>query len=375
MTLQNKKIAILATGDEITQGSVLNTNAKNMAHELFSHGLEMGWQISVSDDINAIEVALEILSREHAVIITIGGLGPTSDDKTRFALANYLKEPLVVDSHSMENLAARYQAMNMPFTELSQQQALFPQNAEILVNLNGSANGCCYQKENTQSIFMLPGPPRECLPMFETYVLPRLINQYATEKTLLQWKVFGVAEGVIAEKVDITLKSYAHLCRTSFRWEYPYVDCKVLLDDHAQEKEKITLLLDELLLPYQLDSENHTHNKIQTATEQLKNYLTHVKQPIYIQDYATGGVLESRLRTSLNHQNLFFSLSPPENSLSFQIDGLKNYWCGEEGTESELILTSPKGSEIIKTPFRKVHLEEYAAELIAHKIYCLCKER
>lgn len=365
-----KTIAILATGDEITQGSVLNTNTYNIAHDLFSHGLEPQWQMSVADDTDAIEDALAFLMSKHSVVITIGGLGPTSDDKTRFALANYLKEPLIEDTSSLEKLTARYREINLPFTELSKQQTLFPQHAKIMENEVGSANGCYYQK-GEQWIFMLPGPPGECLPMFQTYVLPQLISQFSTGKTLLQWKVFGVAEGVIAEKVDDIVKPYESICRTSFRWNYPYVDCKVLINTDAPEKLKITDKLNNLLLPYQLDPE---HN--QSATQRLKDYLIHVKQPVFIEDFACGGLLESRVRSVENSEHLFFSYKRDVNSLFFHIKGLQNYWHRENNNdkECELVLTSQNGIQKISIPFRKAHLEEYAAELMAHHIFLQLKD-
>lgn len=370
---KNIKIALLATGDELTQGSVLNTNTQKIAEMLFSHGLEPDWQIMVSDDVEAIEAALALLLQQHAVVITVGGLGPTSDDKTRFAVASCLKETLVEHELSLLKLKERYQKINLPFTELSRQQTLFPKNSDILENANGSANGCACSKGD-QWIFMLPGPPRECLPMFETEVLPRLLHQYATGKTLLQWKVFGVAEGVIAEKVDNALQPYASICRTSFRWEYPYVDCKVRLDAYAPEKEAIVAILNQLLLPYQLDSENNF-----TATERLKNFLIHTKESVFIQDFATGGVLESRIHVPANHHAVFFGEAAKDSlrhceersdaAIQFRIEGLENYWTGEGGTESELILTSQKGMEKFKIPFRNALLEVYAAEFIAHQIF------
>lgn len=360
-------IAILATGDEVTQGSILNTNTQAIAHRLFSNGLEPQWNIAVPDDVSAIESALHFLAKQHQVIITIGGLGPTSDDKTRFALANYLKEPLIVDTPSFEFLSERYKALNIPFTELSQQQTLFPQNAEILKNIHGSANGCVYSRENL-TIFMLPGPPRECLPMFDTYILPRLVTQYAHNKELFLWKVFGIAEGKIAEQVDTLLKStlsqsYSDQYRTSFRWEYPYVDCKVLLDQHIPEKKHIITQLNQLLSPYQFNSQN------QKATTRLCEYLAHYKQPIVINDHATSGFLESHIHTIQNHHNLFFREPYPQNSLCFSIHGLENYWKGLEEPSSELLLITPTDSKTFQIPFRKVLLEEYAAEFIAHQIY------
>ncbi len=364
MMKKNTTIALLATGDELTQGSILNTNAQAIAQALFSHGLEPNWQMAVSDDVDDMQAALSFLLQRHAVVITIGGLGPTSDDKTRFALAASLDETLVVHEPSWDKIKERYQKLNLPVTELAQQQALFPKKAKILENANGSANGCAYAKEE-QWVFMLPGPPRECLPMFTTDVLPILTQQYATGKILLQWKVFGVAEGMIAEKVDAVLKPYVSMCRTSFRWNYPYVDCKVLLDEHAPEKAEIITLLNQLLSPYQFDPQN------QTATERLKNFLIDTNMHVLIQDEVTGGVLESRIHVPANHSKISFGGSSyrSQDSLFFRIEGLENYWAGAGGLESELVLISQEGTKKFTVPFRSVLLEIYVAEFIAHQIF------
>lgn len=368
---KNMTIALLATGDELTQGSILNTNAQAMAQALFSYGLEPHRQMVVSDDIHDIQTALSFLLQRHAVVITIGGLGPTSDDKTRFALAASLGETLVLHEPSWNKIKARYQQLNLPITELAQQQALFPKKAKILENAHGSANGCSYvtngqwgEQRGEQWIFMLPGPPRECLPMFTTDVLPLLKQQYAAGNILLQWKVFGVAEGMIAEKVDTVLKPYAPICRTSFRWDYPYVDCKVLLDEHAPERAEIIALLNPLLSPYQLDLQN------QTATERLKKFLIDTNRPVLIQDEATGGVLESRIHVPANHHRLSFAnVHKFQEPLFFHIKGLDNYWTGAGGLESELILISQEGTKKFTVPFRSVLLEIYVAEFIAHQIF------
>lgn len=364
---QTIKIALLATGDELTQGSVLNTNGQIIAQELFSQGFNPEWQMSVPDDVDAIESALGVLLEQHNILITIGGLGPTSDDKTRFALASFLKQPLVIHQASETMLQERYKKINIPFTELSRQQALFPEGADILENTVGSANGCVCRVngDKLKIIFMLPGPPRECLPMFRDSVLPKLIPLLLEKRVLLQWKVFGIAEGLVAEKVDTAIHRYASICRTSFRWDYPYVDCKVLLAESAPEKEQIFALLNPILSPYQLGLGNHK------ATEELKNVLTHQKEPVFIQDEATGGVLESLIHIPANHKKVLFgeiTQEIRETSAFFKIEGLKNYWNNEGGENCELLLMSKTSTEKFNIPFRSALLEIYVAEFIAHQI-------
>ena len=80
------KIALLSTGDELVNGDVLNTNSQHLARQLLDHAIQPGLHITASDDQNQIESAMRFLLADHAGLIITGGLGPTSDDRTRFAL-------------------------------------------------------------------------------------------------------------------------------------------------------------------------------------------------------------------------------------------------------------------------------------------------
>src|SRR3990167_2392698 len=94
-TLSSNKIALLATGDEIINGDILNSNAQEIAHCLFNHGMSIGIQMVAPDNLNEIETAIHFLLKNHRALIITGGLGPTSDDITRFAVSNALQSPLV----------------------------------------------------------------------------------------------------------------------------------------------------------------------------------------------------------------------------------------------------------------------------------------
>ena len=87
-------IAFLATGDEIIQGDTLDTNSHYLAQILNSEGLVIGLHLSCSDNETELYQCIEFLAKQHEIIITIGGLGPTSDDRTRYALRSLFKKPI-----------------------------------------------------------------------------------------------------------------------------------------------------------------------------------------------------------------------------------------------------------------------------------------
>ncbi|MBP7435350.1 MAG: competence/damage-inducible protein A, partial [Bacteroidales bacterium] len=90
-------IAILCIGDELLRGIIDNKNASYIANQLFINGFQTKTILSVADDINDIVNALDELSKSHDMIITTGGLGPTPDDKTIEAIAEWLNVPIVLN--------------------------------------------------------------------------------------------------------------------------------------------------------------------------------------------------------------------------------------------------------------------------------------
>src|ERR1043166_1413261 len=92
-----KKIALLATGNEIINGDTINTNSAYFAQHFIKANIQPGLHLTVSDDENELTECILYLLSHHQALITIGGLGPTSDDRTRFALAQALHQELVFD--------------------------------------------------------------------------------------------------------------------------------------------------------------------------------------------------------------------------------------------------------------------------------------
>lgn len=164
----SNKIALLATGDEISNGDILNSNAQIIAQTLTKHGMRIGMHMTVVDNTPEIVQALTFLLQTHRAVIMTGGLGPTSDDLTRYALSEVVGQPLVFDEATWNAICDRFKLLGYAGEPPAgnHQQALFPKGATIITNPNGTAAGCAVQYRE-QFIFMLPGPPFECLPMVD----------------------------------------------------------------------------------------------------------------------------------------------------------------------------------------------------------------
>jgi nicotinamide-nucleotide amidase len=319
--MAQKRIALLATGDEIINGDILNTNAQQIAKRCFGEQILVGQHMVVADNEQELVESINHLLKTHDALITIGGLGPTSDDRTRFAIAKALDTPLEHDEDTWQYIQNRLAEFSLSSPESNQQQALFPQGSTILANPNGTACGCMAKhKQVTQKdklIFMLPGPPKECLPMFNDYVLQALLkNHFSSKRFFYKWLLFMVSEGHVAEQTENLLKQYPS-CDPAYRIAFPYLEVKLLSQQQAEFTKAVALLDDTF-------SKSKFHDGHWRASDLLVNKLQQSKVKISIKDEATGGLLEQQLTnpgmTTVNfHQT-------QKNAWLLKVSGLTSYW-------------------------------------------------
>ncbi|WED43455.1 competence/damage-inducible protein A [Legionella cardiaca] len=361
-------IALLATGDEIIHGDTLNTNSHYLAHALSSEGLPLGLQMASSDKENEIHDCFEFLAKNHDVIISIGGLGPTSDDRTRFALQRFLKTQLIEFPEAIQHIQNRLQLYSKELNTGNRQQALFPSGATILPNPNGTAMGCSYQWQSKLFI-LLPGPPRECLPMFNDYVLPLLQQRQHSDKSIFKWRLFGVAESIIAEELD---KALADLdCQTGYRLETPYVEFKVRCKENiaSQIKQRV----DTVVAPYLIATTE------QKASERLHDRILQLKKPISIIDNVTGGLLQTLIQQPDNYHLLQFNNCNDDAILRFHLRGLKEYWNQEQITGKTLVSIEysnghHQGTEKHEIAHRSALVIHFAAEWLSFRLFHLINQ-
>ncbi|MCA0403758.1 MAG: competence/damage-inducible protein A [Proteobacteria bacterium] len=360
-------IAFLATGDEIIHGDTLNTNSHNLAKILSSEGIPLGLHLTTSDKEKEILSALDYLNETHNILIIIGGLGPTSDDRTRFALATFLGEPLVEFSDAIAHIQQRIKGTDLVLSQGNKQQALFPQKTMLLANPNGTAMGGYLETENKVFI-LLPGPPRECLPMFNDYVLPLLQKQEHSQKEIIKWRVFGVAEAEIAEKLEKVLVNSN--CKIGYRLETPYVECKISCK--KDEIAKIKELVQPVLEPYIISSVD------KKASDLFYEKILSLEQPIHIWDEVTGGLLQNSLQKPESYAHLKF-YPDKQSNIAFHIQGLEEYWAskGSKGSSELCIqyqINGHQGEERHQIPYRSPLVVFYAVEFLSFRLLKLINQ-
>ncbi len=358
------KIALLSTGDELVNGDVLNTNSHHIARQLFDHTIQPGLHITASDDQSQIESAIRFLLVDHAGLIITGGLGPTSDDRTRFALEAVLNTPLVFDEVCWEQVVERMRRFSLPIPESNRQQCLFPPDAIIFPNNNGTAAGCQVM-HGQQPIFMLPGPPFECLPIFENHVLPYLLSQgYAQPLFRCEWLLLGVSEGSIAELLDPLVKGSG--CYVGYRINHPYLEIKLQSAD-AAALEKMRGHFETII---GAQSVSHCRQK---ASAQLKQYIHENSCALQIDDQATGGLLATILLDPASFPYLDFScVQVNPDAIRITLRGMDSYWRDQAQSQTQLKLEINTGNfrhhTELMIPFRRERTPAYAVEFASWEI-------
>jgi len=197
-------IGILTIGSEILDGRICDTNAHFIAETLSASGARVRAIRSCDDDLPHILEELEALSSACRVIICSGGIGPTSDDRTRDAIAAHCDRALIRNAEVEEALIARYKKRGRRYDPANNKQAYFPRDATLLPNPHGTAAGFWLRDSRNCLIASLPGVPSELKQMLIEVLLPELSTQFPTLTKLHErlFKIFGLPESQVGAALD-----------------------------------------------------------------------------------------------------------------------------------------------------------------------------
>jgi nicotinamide-nucleotide amidase len=204
-------VELINTGSELMLGRVLNTHQQWLCRRLSDAGYNVVRQVAVADTGEHIQQAVrESLSRAD-LVITTGGLGPTSDDITRDLIAQLLCKRLHRDKHVLAQIKAAFKARKRSMIDSVLVQTLVPEGALVLPNPNGTAPGLAievnpnpFRPDGAASwLIMLPGPPRELRPMFTDGAMP-LLRRVLPSRTAFVCRTLrtsGVPESLVQEAI------------------------------------------------------------------------------------------------------------------------------------------------------------------------------
>jgi nicotinamide-nucleotide amidase len=207
-------IELVNTGSELMLGRVLNTHQQWLCRRLADLGHVVTRQVAIADEGKKIQSAVaEALSRAD-LVITTGGLGPTSDDITRELIAELLGKKLVANQEVLAHIENFFAKRGRPRPAKTTVETFVPEGALVFLNATGTAPGLAMKIESnpfradkkTSWLVMLPGPPRELRPMFDDSVVPLLKREFADEIFICRTlRSTGIGESRVQEMVEADL--------------------------------------------------------------------------------------------------------------------------------------------------------------------------
>lgn len=214
-----RKVEVICLGNELLIGKTLNTNAQWLARRVTSLGLSVSRTTVVGDVVEEIAEALqEALRRNPDFVITVGGLGPTFDDKTLAGIARALNCKLEVNDKALQMVEEKYleyarqmESGKLKLTPARVKMATIPEGAEPLPNPVGTAPAVAI-KESDATVFALPGVPSEMKAIFEDSLMP-LLKASAGNLTFFETSLFvsGVMESEMAPLIDQVMHDNPHI--------------------------------------------------------------------------------------------------------------------------------------------------------------------
>lgn len=300
-----EKAVLITIGDEILSGNTIDTNSNFIASELKNIGIKVSQIFTISDEIETIKNTLATAFELGDLIITTGGLGPTRDDKTKKALAEFFDDEIALDEVTFNHLKGYMERRGrQDILERNKEQAFVPTKSVVFQNHYGTAP-CMMMEQNGKLCYSLPGVPYEVKPLIKDQIVP-----YLQEKFNLNYihsrivSVVGIPESILAD----TIENWELALPENIALSYLPVGTRVKLrltasGDNEELLKQQTEEEIQKLLPFIKDQ------VIATSEDKIENILAEMltdrKLTISTAESCTGGGL-AKMITSVSGSSRYF---------------------------------------------------------------------
>ncbi len=199
----SNSVELISTGSELLSGRTVNGHAATLGEQLRTIGFYVSRDTTVGDEFETIADAVRgALSRVDVVFVS-GGLGPTSDDITRDAVAQVLGRGVTLDQDAYEAMVKRYRTLGRKPSKECERQVMVVEGAKVLLNPAGIAPGERIEFQG-KTVFVLPGPPNEFLSVLTHHILPWMSENFPDAPVLDErlFLVTGLGESDIATSIE-----------------------------------------------------------------------------------------------------------------------------------------------------------------------------
>ena len=240
-----KKFTLITLGEELLLGLTANSHLTYIGEQLRRRGVTLHRNLTISDEDSEIRDRFLECWKDSDVVITSGGLGPTADDRTKESIAQALGEKLILDQASLEWIQKIFDDHGRKMTSNNRKQAYRPENAEAIHNDHGTAPGIWLEREG-KILIMLPGPPSELQPMFESLVIPRLKSGglLSISENFLQIRTIGIGESALEIKLQPFFKKHPDL-KVAYCAHKGQVDLRISFVDALERSDELSRIAND----------------------------------------------------------------------------------------------------------------------------------
>ena len=300
-----KKAVLITIGDEILSGNTIDTNSNFIATQLKNIGFKVVQIFTISDEIETIKKTLKSAFELGNLVITTGGLGPTKDDKTKKAFAEFFNDTLVSDTETLEHLRQLLiKRKREHLFDINLPQADILSKSKVFQNHNGTAPSLMVE-ENGKIAICLPGVPYEVKPLIKNQIIPYLQEKF--EQNFIVSRIISVVnfpESLLSETIETWELALPSTISLSY---LPIANrVKLRLTATGKNEEILNQQLDEEITKLKpLIQDNIISENGDSIEEILHDLLISKNLTISTAESCTGGEL-SHLITSVSGSSNYF---------------------------------------------------------------------
>ena len=346
MTREIARAAIVSVGNELLFGETINSNAAWLGRALAEKGIVVSRGYTVGDARTSIQDVVWTATQFADLVIISGGLGPTTDDITRNAVADLFGRRLHRDESLLANLRDRFHAHGygeFPETNLSQTEV--PEGAIVLRNPHGTAPGLALE-QGPALVVMLPGVPRELHGIFlgdlstllEEWLGGRMVPVH--HRTL---HTTGVPESRLAELIEEAMRADPPLASAMAEVSLAYlpdlrgVDLRMTASSVSSEEAEASLDRAEEELEARISRWRY-RAKSGDIVESVSGALTDRGLTLAVAESCTGGLITKRLTDRPGASTSFLGgVIAYDDSVKMSVLGVSQQDLSRFGAVSEVV--------------------------------------
>ncbi|MFT4855131.1 MAG: nicotinamide-nucleotide amidase [Algoriphagus sp.] len=326
---------IIAIGDELLYGQIVDTNSHWISQELDLMGVKVVRKTTVGDDRKDVLAAFESAEKRADIVLITGGLGPTKDDLTKPLLAEFFGCDIIEFPEAVKAVSEYFTRRGREMTPLNILQGHLPVCCTYIPNEVGTAPGMWFERNSTFWMSM-PGVPHEMKKLMKDFVLPKLPEIFPLP--VIHHKVIktvGIGESWLADLISNWETALPSSIRLAYLPSLGHV--KLRLTGFGNSKEELEKAIDE-----QIDAVMPLIGKYvygfntETLETAIAKLLKAEKKTIALAESCSGGYV-SHLITSVPGSSTYYQggIIPYHNQFKNKILGVRNETLIRFGAVSE----------------------------------------